>query len=117
MKIAVPARSAGFGYFPACGATIRDEGTGSTPVGRPMHWMSRELALVAGRPCDPPGWRMISTLPGPAAVGPCPLHMRAVPVRDDRFQTSTIGGAHIDPAHPQTRTPREPREPRFGFVC
>jgi hypothetical protein len=30
-------------------------GTGSTSVGRPMHIMSRELALVAGRPCDPPG--------------------------------------------------------------
>jgi hypothetical protein len=53
---------------------------------------------------------------------PCPPHMflRAVPVRDDRFQTSTIGGAHIDDdilVIPQTRTRREPRESRFGFVC
>lgn len=30
-------------------------GTGSTSVGRPMYSMSRELALVAGRPCDRPG--------------------------------------------------------------
>src|SRR5438477_4192673 len=30
-------------------------GTGSTLVGRPIHIMSRELALVAGRPCDLPG--------------------------------------------------------------
>jgi hypothetical protein len=30
-------------------------GTGSTSVGRPIHRMSRELVLVAGRPCDPPG--------------------------------------------------------------
>ena len=30
-------------------------GTGSTSVGRPIYSMSRELALVAGRPCDRPG--------------------------------------------------------------
>jgi hypothetical protein len=30
-------------------------GAGSTSVGRPIHIMSRELALVAGRPCDQPG--------------------------------------------------------------
>jgi hypothetical protein len=30
-------------------------GTGSTSVGRPIRTMSRELVLVAGRPCDRPG--------------------------------------------------------------
>jgi hypothetical protein len=28
---------------------------GARRVGRPMYRMSRELALVAGRPCDLPG--------------------------------------------------------------
>jgi hypothetical protein len=56
MKIAVPARSAGIGLFPAYGATIRDEGHREhAEWAGPMYRMSRELALVAGRPCDLPG--------------------------------------------------------------
>ena len=55
MKIAVPAGSAGIGVVPADGATIRDEGAGSTLSGQADDIISRELALVAGRPCDLPG--------------------------------------------------------------
>ena len=42
--------------FAAYGSPIRDRGTGGArSVGRPIYMMSRELELVAGRPCDPPG--------------------------------------------------------------
>ncbi len=51
------ARSLGWDRLvPAYGATIRGRGApGARKVGRPMYSMSRELALVAGRPCDLPG--------------------------------------------------------------
>jgi len=40
----------------AYGATIRAAGRWEHEVvGRPIRAMSCELALVAGRPCDPPG--------------------------------------------------------------
>jgi hypothetical protein len=48
--------SSGWGVQSWC--MVRPSGTrgaGSTSVGRPIHIMSRELALVAGRPCDQPG--------------------------------------------------------------
>ena len=47
--------SSGWDMVLAYGATIRDEGHRSTSVGRPIHRMSRELVLVAGRLCDLPG--------------------------------------------------------------
>ncbi|MGY3413150.1 hypothetical protein ACVWZV_009316 [Bradyrhizobium sp. GM5.1] len=39
----------------AYGATIGTEAPGARCAGRPMHTMSRELELVAGRLCDSPG--------------------------------------------------------------
>jgi hypothetical protein len=48
--------SSGWGVQSWC--MVRPSGTrgaGSTSVGRPIRIMSRELALVAGRPCDRPG--------------------------------------------------------------
>ena len=56
MRITVPARPAWIALVLAYGVTIRDEGHREhEKVGRPMHIMSWELALVAGRPCDLPG--------------------------------------------------------------
>lgn len=53
MIMTVPPVPAGNERLSAYGATIRDRGTESTPsAGRPIYWMSCELALVAGRPCD-----------------------------------------------------------------
>ncbi len=42
-------------YIVAYGATIGTEAPGARCAGRPMHTMSRELELVAGRLCDSPG--------------------------------------------------------------
>ncbi|GLR97203.1 hypothetical protein GCM10007858_48430 [Bradyrhizobium liaoningense] len=42
-------------YIVAYGATIGTEAPGARSAGRPMHTMSRELELVAGRLCDSPG--------------------------------------------------------------
>jgi hypothetical protein len=40
----------------AYGEPIRDKGHREhDEVGRPVYTMSRELELVGGRPCDPPG--------------------------------------------------------------
>jgi hypothetical protein len=55
MRITVPARPARTALVLAYGVTIRDKGTGSTSVGRPICTMSRELVLLAGRPYDLPG--------------------------------------------------------------
>src|SRR5438874_12911602 len=55
MRIAVPSRSAGIGLVPAYGATIRDEGHWEHASGQADTHHDRELALVAGRPCDLPG--------------------------------------------------------------
>ncbi|UUO30069.1 hypothetical protein DCG74_23820 [Bradyrhizobium sp. WBAH42] len=49
-------RSAAVFYIVAYGATIGTEAPGARSAGRPMHTMSRELELVAGRLCDSPGW-------------------------------------------------------------
>lgn len=42
-------------YTVAYGATIGTEAREHECVGRPIHTMSRELELVAGRLCDSPG--------------------------------------------------------------
>ena len=42
-------------YIVAYGATIGTEAPGARSAGRPIHTMSRELELVAGRLCDSPG--------------------------------------------------------------
>lgn len=55
MRVAVPAYPAGTASVLAYGETIRDEGHREHVVGRPMYRMSRDLAFVAGRPCDRPG--------------------------------------------------------------
>jgi hypothetical protein len=55
MRVAVPAQPAGATSVLVYGETIRDEGHREHVVGRPIYRMSRELALVAGRPCDRPG--------------------------------------------------------------
>lgn len=51
VQVAVPRRA-----IRAYGVTIRDRGTGEHFgwAGR-CYTMSRELVLVVGRPCDPPG--------------------------------------------------------------
>ena len=48
-------RSAAVFYIVAYGATIGTEAPGARSAGRPIHTMSRELELVAGRLCDSPG--------------------------------------------------------------
>ncbi len=48
-------RSAAVFDIVAYGATIGTEAPGARSAGRPMHTMSRELELVAGRLCDSPG--------------------------------------------------------------
>ncbi|MGY3413008.1 hypothetical protein ACVWZV_009174 [Bradyrhizobium sp. GM5.1] len=48
-------RSAAVFCVVAYGATIGTEAPGARCAGRPMHSMSRELELVAGRLCDSPG--------------------------------------------------------------
>ena len=48
-------RSAAVFYIVAYGATIGTEAPGARSAGRPIHTMSRELVLVAGRLCDSPG--------------------------------------------------------------
>jgi hypothetical protein len=48
-------RSAAVFYIVAYGATIGTEAPGALSAGRPIHTMSRELELVAGRLCDSPG--------------------------------------------------------------
>ncbi|NWL43764.1 hypothetical protein FBF71_42270 [Bradyrhizobium elkanii] len=48
-------RSAAVFYIVAYGATIGTEAPGARCAGRPIHTMSRELELVAGRLCDSPG--------------------------------------------------------------
>ncbi|MGY2933191.1 hypothetical protein ACVWZ6_002793 [Bradyrhizobium sp. GM6.1] len=48
-------RSAAVFCVVAYGATIGTEAPGARCAGRPMHTMSRELELVAGRLCDSPG--------------------------------------------------------------
>ena len=48
-------RSAAVFYIVAYGATIGIEAPGARCAGRPIHTMSRELELVAGRLCDSPG--------------------------------------------------------------
>jgi hypothetical protein len=48
-------RSAAVSYIVAYGATIGTEAPGARSAGRPIHTMSRELVLVAGRLCDSPG--------------------------------------------------------------
>ena len=50
---------------------------------------------------DLPLRRMISAVPKPSAVArmnlrPPDVLLRAVPVRDDHFQTGTVGGADVD---------------------
>jgi hypothetical protein len=45
-------RSAPVFYIVAYGATIGTEAPGARCAGRPIHMMSRELELVAGRLCD-----------------------------------------------------------------
>ena len=53
MRVEVPAHPAGRRVL-AYRATIRDEGHREHVSGRPIHLMSRELALVPGRPFDLP---------------------------------------------------------------
>ena len=55
MRITVPAYPAGTAFVLAYGVTIRDEGHREHVSGQADFTMSRELVLVAGRPCDPPG--------------------------------------------------------------
>src|SRR5882762_10478883 len=66
--------------------------------------------------------RMISTVPRSSPVKrtirarhTC---LRAIAIRDDRFQTSTIGGAYVDDdilAHPPDSHPAQARGIPFGF--
>ena len=55
MRITVPAHPAGTALVLAYGVTIRDQGHREHVSGQADPYDGRELVLVAGRPCDPPG--------------------------------------------------------------
>jgi transposase len=94
MKIAVLTRLIGIGSVPAHGATLWDEGTGSTLTGQADVHMSRELALVAGRPCDLPGCVIEATGNAIAVVRMLSLYVARV-IAANPLQVKAIAHGHV----------------------